>query len=797
MITQSPSFLCALCATKTTKHPIIAGDLHFCCPGCHVVFNILSTKNQLTNAKDSPLFQQALRSGLISNPQLLKEIQERTHSPSEGEVCKIYFEIKEMWCPSCAEVIKWILLQKKGIRSCVVDYTTDMASVEYFPRYLSKDDIFASLSSLGYEAVPLQGKESSPISFWLYLRFAIAAFCALNLMMFAYPIYASLFVLDDLGYSTLFAWISFATSIPVVTFCFWPIFRRSLNTIRIGMMGMEVLVTMGVTAAFSLSVYNLFTGSTHIYFDSMSVIVALVLGGKIIENKAKFSAKDSILRLSRATPKRGRKRFADGTEEFVPIKDIQKGDTLVAFNGEKIVLDGIVAIGEGACDESLMTGESLPKEKSKGDRVLAGTFVQNGVLIYQVTATIEETALHKIIDVVEHDVGYKTAYIRAADKIIRWFVPVVLAIAIASGLALFLFGEADPEKSVLTTIVTRIVSILLISCPCAIGIAAPLAESSLIHALAAVGALVRNRGALPFLGKEEVMVFDKTGTITEGKFHLLSGTEALSLFQLEQLKSLASPSTHPISTAIAYAIEAVPLPLDKIEEYPGKGMCALYNNQRLILGSKSFLIQNGVRIPDYSTPSSSEGITTTVYFGVDNVCLATLTLGDQVRKETRAVIQALSDSRTILLSGDAEKTVAAVAAYCGFSHYQAECHPLQKREYVDTLRKEGKVVCMMGDGINDAPALACATVGISVASATDISIQVSDILLTTECLNVLPEIRRLGKKGGRLVTQNLFWAFFYNVIGIALAAAGMLSPLFATFAMVTSSVIVILNARRL
>lgn len=782
---------CTLCGTEPFKSSIIDGENTFCCHGCHAVYQILSVKGELTASQNHPIFKQALKSGLISNPNLLEEISKKTTHDSNEETKKNYFEVDDMWCPSCAEVIKLVLLRKKGVENCVIDYTTDLASVEYTPRYISKDEIYQTIKGLGYLPHPLQGEEKQAVPFSLWIRFIISAFCTLNIMMFSYPIYAAYFTNDEQGYARLFVWLSFFTSLPVVSFCGWPIAWRCWNSLRVGILGMETLVVIGVSASLLLSIYNLLTGGVHVYFDSMSVIVSLVLLGRIIENKAKFSAKDSLLRLIRSTPRRGRKCFPDGSRRFVPIKEVVIGDLLAVFTGEKVVLDGIVESGEGCCDESLMTGESLPVVKKCGDAILGGTFLQNGSIIYRVKANLEDTALHKIIDVVEQDIGHKARYTRAADRIVRGFVPIVVLIALFSSLGAYYFLSISFQDAFL-----RFVSVLLISCPCAIGIAAPLAESHLMHGLAAMGVLVRNRGCLTLLGQESIFVFDKTGTITRGKFEVLNGISDLNMEEQLALKGLTGDSNHPISIAIDHALQTPARKWERVEEYAGRGLRGVDRDSVAYLGSKDFLQLQGVASFDESLHSTKKGATE-VYFSLNGAKAKKLCLGDEIRHDSIETVKTLYPIRTVLLSGDSENAVAAVAKECGFTDFQARCNPLQKRDFIETLRKEGYIVAMLGDGINDAPPLTAANIGISVVSASDISIQVSDILLTTDKLHVIKEMRSLARKGQRIINQNLFWAFAYNVVGIGFASMGYLSPIYAALAMVLSSLFVVVNAKRL
>ncbi|MBA3237542.1 MAG: cation-translocating P-type ATPase [Parachlamydiaceae bacterium] len=788
---------CSLCQQPLSAHPIVDHAFRFCCSGCQAVFAILSLKGDASSYKESPLFLQAVRSGLISNPTLLEQIRAKAHDLSMEECVKFYFEIRDMWCPSCAEVIRLVLLQERGVKKCQVDYATDMASVEFSPRLISKDRIFKRVKKLGYSPHGLEEKESQAITRSLYLRFSIAAFCAFNAMMFAYPLYAIYFDQDGDNYGKIFAWLSFFISLPVVTYTGWPIFRRSWSALTVGLMGMETLVTLGVAAAFGLSTFELFSGGTHVYFDSMSVIVAFVLLGKIIESKAKFSAKESLFRLNLALPKRGRKQQNDGSFVYAPIKELALGDMLEVRMGEMIILDGTVIEGEGISNEALMTGEAIPITKKIGSSVIGGTVLQHGRLLISITAVSEHSTLQRIVDIIEQQMSGKLSYIRPADAIVSWFVPFVLGIATLTLISCFLLGITDGTKSVQETAFLRAIAVLLISCPCAIGIAAPTAESALIQALASRGVLVRNRGCLRHLGKETVIVFDKTGTITEGKFTILSGLDNLAINEKVILKGMVEKSNHPIAHALASGLAILPAPLTGIEEFVGKGIRAFSGNELYLLGSAKFLSEQQILCVDMLQNEENSGCVTHVYFAKFGGTVTVITLGDQLKDGALDLINAVSPTKTALVSGDSDRAVEHVAKLCGFKEMVSQASPLEKQQYVEQLKKQGEIVTMVGDGINDSPALAAAHVGISVVSASDVSIQVSDLLLTKDRLAIIPEIRSLAKKGHRIIRQNLFWAFFYNVIGIGLAAFGWLSPIFAAFAMTASSLIVLFNAMRL
>lgn len=792
---------CALCLNHVHQqgplHRLDNEEMVFCCKGCLVVYQILKVQNALEGFKDHPVYRQALQAGLITNPHLLFDKNEENKIPEE-DFHRLHLLIQNLWCPSCAQIIHLILMREKGVRKCVVDYSTDLASIEYTPRVIAKEKIFRLIEQLGYLPQTLQDPRQREVSRSLLLRFIVAAFFSLNVMMFAYPIYATYFDQDDgQHYAYLFALLSLGASIPVLTYSSWPIWQRCYHGLKVGVWGMEALVCLGILTGTGLSLYELVRGSPYVYFDSMTVIILFVLLGKIIESKAKFSAKDALVKLSMALPRKGRKRLSDGLEKFVAIKEIAPDDCLIVRMGEKIVLDGIVEEGGGAVNESLMTGEAIPVSKQKGSSVLAGTILQQGYLVVKVTSSIEETALHRILDMVSHDIGHKSKVVRAADQIVRWFVPFVIAFSVLTGLMTYFWEVNQRNETSIQEALVRLISVLLISCPCAIGIAAPLAEAYLLNALAKMGMLVRNRGCLAFLGKETLFVFDKTGTLTEGKFHVCEGLKLLSFDQQRVLKGLVFYSMHPIAVALNEALLCPPYLIEGFEERVGKGISGIYQGEKYFLGSETFLEQMNIPFQKLNKGELDLPILTTVYFAKESHSLSRIILGDQLRSGVKEFINQLFPIKTVLLSGDGEPPVSAVAKVCGISEWHWRCLPTQKKVVIDAFKAKCEVVAMLGDGINDAPALTSAHVGIAVVSASDISIQVSDILLTSNNFESLSQLRQIAMKGRRIVKQNLFWAFFYNVIGLGVAAVGLMTPLFAAFAMVMSSLIVLLNAQRL
>lgn len=774
--------LCQLCSAKIGSY--YGASSLFCCAGCETVYAILSSKNKLQDFKKEPVFQKAMSAGIIANPQLLNQISSKEASQEFSEINKMVIELSGMWCPSCAEIIRYFLMQKEGVKSCVVDYVNDLASVEFSPRYFSKDDILKLIKQLGYEAEELDLKEQ-PKRKSLSVSFVIAAFCSLNVMMFAYPLYATYFNLNDRDYGLYFAWLSFYFSLPVITYCAWPIYRRFWLSMKVGQFGMETLVVIGVATSFLLSTYQLLQGSDLVYFDSMTVIVTLVLLGKILENKAKLTSKNLMYQLSKTFQRKARIKTENGENKFIPLKEIEVGGILVVCQGEKIPLDGLIVEGQGLFDESVVTGEAMPIEKKEGDSAISGAILQSGWICLRVSSKAEQSFLSQIVKIVEQEIHAKPAYRKLIDNIVNWFVPIILTIAL--GNFVWLFTHQTFQEAALTAL-----SILLISCPCAIGIAAPIAEAHLIEELSSRGLFVRDRNILSDLPRIDCFIFDKTGTITKGQFKVLS-INKMDDQESSVLKSMTERSNHPVSQAIYRNIASTPAKLCSCQEIAGKGLIAWVEGDRFLLGSKNFIESFGIKIKDNP---QHKIFSTIVYFCKNSDVLQVFHLGDELKEKIPMIISSL-ESPTILLSGDVEDNVRTIANQCGFSTWKAACTPFDKKNYIDQLRKEGKCVCMIGDGINDAAALASSNIGIAIKTATDISSFASNAMLTTEDLSILAELKSQGLRGQKILRQNLFWAFIYNIIGVGLALCGLLTPIFSALAMTLSSLVVVLNAKRI
>lgn len=749
---------CALCGLTGTT-PLIEEERYFCCRGCRAVWHLLSARGGLDAYRDHPVFKQAVASGVISNPEL------KGVAADAEEMKRLAFEIREMWCPSCAEVIEILLLQEKGVLSCKVDYATDMALVEYDPKKIASDGVFSFIRGLGYDPLFLEEAIVQGEQKGLTFRLFIASFSALNVMMFSYPIYASYFDYEPEGLSFILGWMSFLFTLPVITYCLWPITRRFFCSLKTALYGMESLVMVGVTAAFVLSTMNLLQGSQEVYFDTLTAIVAFVLWGKRIEGRAKLTSKEAFYALARSLPQRARKKGV-----FVSLKEIEPGDLIECVAGERIPLDGVVVEGEAWVNESALTGESLPSFKSAEAILEAGGIVETGRLVIKVAG--RESILNRMVDACKINLEQKSQYIRTLDPWVRGFVPAVLLLA--GGVYGF------------TGSFSRALALLVISCPCAIGIAAPLVEYKMLQAMTQAGALIRNRAALFKLPFVTLWAFDKTGTLTEGSLQV-EGVNELSEDEKRGLKGLCRLSRHPVSRAIFEALPAPEVAVERVFEVEGEGISATCCGKSLYLGSAFFLKKQGIEVPLNPQENSEAWF----YTGSREV---RLTLKDKIKPEAKNVISQFNS--TLLLSGDSSFQPRIVGQSLGVTEVLFPLKPLEKKKILAERKAQGEVVVFVGDGLNDAPALAEADIGIAASGSLGLAQAASDILLTQPSLEVLLTLRAIALKGRRRIRENLFWAFFYNGIGMFLAVFGLLTPLFSAFSMTISSLIVIFNSRR-
>jgi P-type Cu+ transporter len=621
-------------------------------------------------------------------------------------------------------------------------------------------------------------------------------------------------------------WIEFALATPVVLWCGWPFFQRFWASLVNRSPNMFTLIGLGTGAAYLDSLvatvvpqifpasFRDMHGAVPVYFEAAAVITTLVLLGQVLELRARQKTSGAIRALLNLAPKQAHKIGADGSEQDVPLEHIVAGDRLRVRPGESVPVDGVIREGASALDESMVTGESLPVEKTVGDRVTGGTLNTSGSFVMQAERVGSETTLAQIVKLVSEAQRSRAPMQRLADKVAAYFVPAVIAAAILAFAAWATFGPAPRFAHALVAAV----AVLIIACPCALGLATPMSIMVAVGRGAAAGVLVRNAEALETLAKVDTLVLDKTGTLTEGKpelaelqlFHGASGLSENDVLTL--VASLESHSEHPLARAIVRAAEQKKISLASVENFrstAGGGVSGRVDGREILAGAPQFLLEKGIANPKLA-PLESNSLTgssgTAILVAIDGVLVAQLTLRDQVKRSAPDAIRELRAQglRIVMLTGDRRETAMVVAQQVGIDEVQAGVRPEQKSEAISRLRREGRIVAMAGDGVNDAPALAAAQVGIAMGTGTDVAIENAGIVLLKGDLRGILRARRLSQATIANIRQNLTFAFLYNALGIPIAAGvfypifgWLLSPMIASAAMSFSSVSVIANALRL
>jgi Cu+-exporting ATPase len=620
-------------------------------------------------------------------------------------------------------------------------------------------------------------------------------------------------------------WIELALATPVVIWGGWPFFQRFWVSLVNRSPNMFTLIGLGTGAAYLDSVvatvfpqafpasFRDMHGAVPVYFEAAAIITTLVLLGQVLELRARQRTAGAIRSLLNLAPAQAHRITPDGREQDVPLSEVQHGDRLRVRPGERVPVDGIIREGASAVDESMVTGEPMPVEKSVGDRVIGGTLNASGSFVMEAERVGSETMLAQIVKLVSEAQRSRAPMQRLADKVAAYFVPAVIATSVLAFLGWVLFG---PEPRFAHALVAA-VSVLIIACPCALGLATPMSIMVAVGRGAQAGVLIRNAEALEALAKVDTLVVDKTGTLTEGKprvahVNVFAGSGLSSDALLSIAASLERLSEHPLARAIVSAAEEKHVPLSTASEFralSGRGVEGFVAGRRVVAGTAKFLSELGIEIPREqhgADPQQYSSATTPVYVAADGRVVGVIFLSDRVKPSAPEAVRALRRDgiRFVMVTGDRRAVAEMVARELGIEEVEAEAQPPQKAEAVKRLREQGRVVAMAGDGINDAPALAAADVGIAMGTGTDVAIANAGITLVKGDLRGIVRARRLSRATTKNIRQNLAFAFLYNTLGIPIAAGvfypifgWLLSPMIASAAMSFSSVSVIVNALRL
>jgi Cu2+-exporting ATPase len=815
----------------------------FCCTGCRGVHRLI-TEEGLEGFYAGRRWDEV---GLAADP--LRPVDAAAFRESVREVDglqELDVYIDGIRCASCVWLNERLLAKLPGVRFARVNYATHRARVRWEPGSATLEGVLSRIRSAGYEPKPYTETERQRAQDAetkdLLVRLGTAFFLASQLMIYSAALYAGYFQGIDPGLRRLMEFIALGLTLPVFFYSGAPFLRSSARGLRALRFNMDVLIVLGSGAALAYSVYQMLRGG-EVYFDTAAMIITLVLAGRYVEARAKGRASEAVARLGGLLPREARVVAAPGPSpdpgstatavtRMVPLVSVQPGDLVEVVPGERIPLDGVVVSGESEVDEAILTGEARPVAKAAGAEVIGGTMNLHGAFTFRVARTGDATVLSGIIRAVEEAQEHKPRIQALADRVTGAFVPAVLALALAT-LVFHLARGAPAHEALMTG-----VAVVVIACPCSLGLATPIAVLLATGAATARGLLVKSADVFENVARATDVVLDKTGTLTRGRPMLREvvlfpsrADGAGAGWSRDEVVALAAAverrSEHSLGRAIVEASRLLPGPDREATAFravPGRGVSAevfapdagapalaatgetaadeTATRFRVAVGNRAFLSELGVPVPEAAvraaSPREAEG-DTVVYMAVGGELAALLVVSDMLRDEAKDAVAELRalGLRLAIVSGDGPATTAAVAARAGVERAVADATPVSKERELAHIQGTGARVLMVGDGINDAPALTRASVGVAMGRGTDVTMESADVVLVRDDLRLVPELVRLSRRTHRVIRQNVFWAFFYNVVAIPVAVAGLLHPIVAAAAMAASSFFVVGNSLRI
>lgn len=723
------------------------------------------------------------------------------------------FPVLGMTCASCASSAESIVTFQEGVVNASVNFATGNLTVEYLPNMTDASKLQKAVQSIGYDLlIENETKQQETLEALHAQKFQKLKNKTTWAIILSLPVVVIGMFFMDIPYANQIMWL-FST--PVVLWLGKDFFINAWKQAKHRSANMDTLVGLSTGIAYLFSVFNMLFEDfwhqrglhAHVYFEAAAVIIAFILLGKLLEEKAKGNTSTAIKKLMGLQPKTVIIIQPDGTEKQIAIEEVNAGDVILVKPGEKIAVDGMVVSGSSYVDESMLSGEPVPVLKKENEKVFAGTINQKGSFRFEAVKVGKETMLAQIIKMVQDAQGSKAPVQKLVDKIAGIFVPVVIGIAILTFVLWLILGGDNGWVQGLLAAVT----VLVIACPCALGLATPTAIMVGVGKGAENGILIKDAESLELAKKVTAIVLDKTGTITEGRPQV-TGIQWLNNDDTAQtiLLSIEKQSEHPLAEAVVKHLEDVStVALSLFDSITGKGAKANYNNETYFVGNKKLLAENNIVIASPLQKQADEWGSqskTVIWFSDSKQALSVIAISDKIKETSVEAIKEIQEMgiELYMLTGDNEATAKAIAQQTGIGHYKAEVMPQHKADFIKELQQQGKVVAMVGDGINDSTALATADVSIAMGKGSDIAMDVAKMTIISSDLTKIPQAIRLSKQTVATIKQNLFWAFIYNLIGIPIAAGilypingFLLNPMIAGAAMALSSVSVVTNSLRL
>ena len=787
---------CTHCNLTFSKDVMIVEDSrYFCCKGCQGVYHLLNNEGLGTfydKLGDTPLQPASFKHQDLEKFDL-EGFEKKYVKTHEDGLHEIHLIIEGIHCSACVWLNEKVLHKTDGILEASINYSNNKAKILWDPSVLKLSKIIETIRSIGYNAYPydpkLQEERAISTRKTYYTRILVAVFGAMNIMWLAIAHYAGYFSGIEQSFKNILNVAQFILATPVLFYSGWIFFRGAYYGYKNNIVNMDTLVASGALSAYIYSIYAMLTQTGEVYFDSVVMIITFVLVGKYLEVLSKKSAVDTLDGLMGSTPTEVTV-LTHGEKTLVSIENVLVGDLIELKPGEKVVIDGIISSGEASFDESSLTGENEPVYKKKGDTVLSGSLCLDSVVHYTATADASNSMLASIVSLLEASISKKPHIEQLANTISGYFSTIILLIALLTFAGWYLY-----QGSFETALIVGI-SVIVIACPCALGLATPMATLVGIGIAAKRGILFKEAAFLETMAKADILALDKTGTITEGKPSVVTA-QTYNNFDPHLLYALVNTSNHPISKGIQSYLEQnyenlnTPL-LQQITSIEAKGIEAHYKGKTLLGG-------NAQLMGDAKIEVKSQSENALFFFSIDNVLVARFELTDTIKDGAHEAIKKIQNLgiKVVMLTGDHLQSAQKVAKAVGIEEVHAKLLPQDKAAFIDTCHEQGHKVVMAGDGINDAIALACADISVAMGNGADVAIAMSDIVLLDEQPLRLYEAFKLSRRTYTAVKENLGFSLLYNVVAVPLAVLGFVNPLVAALSMSLSSLVVVGNSMRI